>query len=111
MRSSRVAAVVTGFVNAVVNPLLEVAVNRGGFQPLSAVAVNLAITSVVMCVLVALFSRRGMGRGVRFGVAGAAVIAATGALLGGLGVAGLPFRALLAVKAGFCGALGYLVAR
>ncbi len=37
--------------------------------------------------------------------------AATGALLGGLGVAGLPFRALLAVKAGFCGALGYLVAR
>jgi len=111
MRPPRVAAVVTGLINAAVNPLLEVAVNRGGFQPLSAAAVNLAITSIVMCVLVALFSRRGMSRGVRFGFAGVAVIAATGALLAGLGVAGMPFWALLAAKAGYCGALAYLVAR
>ncbi len=93
------------------NPLLEAALNRGGFQPLSAVAVNLAITSIVMCVLVSAFARRGMGHGLRFGAAAAAVVLAAGVLLAGVGVTGISFPVLLAVKAGYCGVLAYLVAR
>jgi hypothetical protein len=109
--STRGPAVVTAAVNAVLNPLLEALLNRGGFQPLSAVAVNLAITSVIMCVLVAVFARRGAGHGLRYGVAAAAGVMAGGLLLAGAGVAGLPFAALLWLKAGYCGVLAYLVAR
>ncbi len=108
---SRRAAVVTAVVNAVLNPVIEAVLNPGGFQPLSVVAVNLAITSVIMCVLVAVFSRRGVGHGLRFGVAAAAVVLAGSLLPAGAGVAGLPFAALLWLKAGYCGALAYLVAR
>lgn len=108
--SARTAAVVTGLINAAVNPLLEVMINRGGFQPLSAVVVNLAITSIVMCALVSVFARRGIGHGVRFGFAAMAAIGAVGALLAGVGVAGIPFWALLTVKAAYCGVLAFMVA-
>jgi hypothetical protein len=102
---------VTALVNAALNPMLEALFNHGGFQPLSVVAVNLAITSVIMSVLVALFARRGTGHGVRYGVSAAAVVLAVGLLLAGAGVAGLTFAGLLWLKAGYCAALAYLVAR
>lgn len=98
-------------VNAVLNPLIEVGVNRGGFQPLSVVVVNLAITSVIMCVLVAVFACRGVGHGLRYGVASAALVMAVGIALAGLGVAGLSLPALLWLKAGYCAAVAFLVAR
>ena len=101
----------TGLINAAINPLLEALINRGGFQPLSVVAVNMAITSIVMSVLVALFARRGAGHGLRYGVAGIAAVAAAGALLAGIGVAGMPFGMLLIVRAVYCGLLAFLVAR
>lgn len=101
----------TGLVNAAVNPLLEALVNRGGVQPLSAVVVNLVITSVVVCVLVAVFARRGAGHGVRFGFAAAAVVAAVGIVAAGLGVAAIPFRTLLLIKGAYCGVLAFMVAR
>lgn len=101
----------TGLINAAVNPLLEALVNRGGMQPLSAVVVNLVITSIVMCVLVAVFARRGAGHGVRFGFAAAAVVVAVGIVAAGLGVAAIPFRTLLLLKAAYCGALAFMVAR
>lgn len=101
----------TGLINAAVNPLLEALVNRGGIQPLSAVVVNLVITSVVMCVLVAVFARRGAGHGVRFGFAAAAVVVAVGIVVAGLGVVAIPFRALLLIKAAYCGVLAFMVAR
>lgn len=94
-----------------VNPLLEAIVNRGGFQPLSAVTVNLAITSVVMCALVAVLGHRGIGRGLRFGFAAAAVIVAAGGLSAALGLTGMPFAVLLAVKGIYCGALAYVLVR
>lgn len=110
-RSVRGPAVVTAAVNAVLNPLLEVVINPGGFQPLSVVAVNLAITSVIVCVLVAVFARRGVGHGLRYGVSAAAGVLAVGILAAGLGVAGLPLAGLLWLKAGYCAGLAYLVAR
>jgi hypothetical protein len=85
--------------------------NPGGFQPLSAVVVNLAITSVIMCVLVAVFARRGVGYGLRYGISAALVVMACGVLAAGLGVAGLAFPALLWLKAGYCAMVAYLVAR
>lgn len=105
------SALVAASVNAVLNPLIETGVNHGGFQPLSAVVVNLALTSVIMCVLVAVFARRGVGHGLRYGVASAAVVMAVGIVLAGLGVAGLAFPALLWLKAGYCAAVAFLVAR
>lgn len=101
----------TALGNAVLNPLIEAGVNRGGFQPLSAVVVNLAITSVIMCVLVAVFARRGVGHGLRYGFASAALVMAVGTVLAGLGVAGLSFPALLWLKAGYCAAVAFLAAR
>jgi hypothetical protein len=109
--SARGSAVVAAVINAVLNPLIEKVLNPGGFQPLSAVLVNLAITSVIMCVLVAVFARRGVGYGLRYGISAAAIVLACGVLVAGLGVAGLAFPGLLWLKAGYCGALAYLVAR
>ncbi len=103
----------TGLINAAVNPLLEALVNRGGVQPLSAVVVNLVITSIVMCVLVAVFARRGASHGVRFGFAAAAVVVVVvvGIVAAGMGVAAIPFRTLLLIKAAYCGVLAFMVAR
>lgn len=106
-----IAAVVTAVINAVLNPLIEAVLNPGGFQPLSSVTVNLAITSVIMCLLIAVFARRGARHGLRYGLTAAAVVLAGGVLLAGAGIAGLPFTGLLCLKAAYCGALAYLVAR
>ena len=46
-----ITAVVTAVINAVLNPLLEAVLNPGGFQPLSSITVNLAITSVIWFVV------------------------------------------------------------
>lgn len=107
--SVRAAAVKAGLINAAVNPMFELIINHGGFQSLLAVIVNLAITSVILCALVAVFARRSIARGARFGVAAAAVIAAVGVVLAGFGVVGMPFWVLLVVKAAVCGVLAFLV--
>lgn len=102
-------AIAAGLVSAALTTLIEVWSNPGGFQPLSAVGVNLAITSVITGVLVAVFARRGVRHGLRYGVSAAVVIMAVGLLLAGTGLAGLSFSGWLWVAAAYCGVLGYLV--
>lgn len=108
-------AAVTAVINAVVNPLIEVAVNRHrGPQPLESVGVNLAVTAVVMSVLVAVFAGRrprAALSGLGWGIGAAVVVIATAAALAAVGVGAMPFGVLLAVKAGFCGLLAYRVAQ
>lgn len=136
VRTQSVAAAV---VNVVLNPLIEWVLNRGkGFQPFwgsDGVAVNMAVTSVILSVLVALFAARGVhhelaagrinqlpasrglswlprrsGRlGLVLGVGAAVSVTVVFWLLDFAGLAGIPFWGLLVLKAGYCGALGYLV--
>lgn len=134
-------AVAAGLVNAVLNPFIEWVLNRSkGFQPFwgaGSVAVNLAVTSVILSCLVALFSARGvrhelalgrvaalpgsalLGRlpgragwlGLAAGIGAGAAGLAVFWMLAVTGVSGMPFWGLLVLKAGYCGVLGYLVAR
>lgn len=137
----RTQAVAAGVVNVVLNPVIEWVLNRAkGFQPFwgsDGVAVNMAVTSVVLSVLVAVFAARGVhhelaaGRitrlpasqglsrlpsragwlGLFLGVGAASAAAVVFWLLNLAGLDGMPFWALLVLKAGYCGALGYLVSR
>jgi hypothetical protein len=134
-------AVAAGLVNLVLNPAIEWVLNRGkGFQPLwgsDGVVVNMAVTSVILSALVASFAARGVhhelarGRismvpaprallrlptrasrlGLLLGVGAAVAVTVVFWLLHVAGGSGLSFAALLALKAGYCGALGFLVAR
>jgi hypothetical protein len=138
----RSQAIGAALVNAVLNPVIEWVLNRAkGFQPLwgdDGVVVNMAITSVILSVLVALFAARGVrhevaiGRltedrtvrhplrwlprragwiGLLFGVVAAVAVALVCWLLARAGVNGLSFAGLLILKALYCGALGFVVAR
>lgn len=130
-----------GAVNVVVNPALEWVLNRTrGFQPIfgaNGVAANLAVTSIILSVLVTLFASRAvrralaagqiMGRsaprwlallprrpgwlGALTGCVAATIVVVALWLLDRSGVTGLTFAGLLAVKAGYCGVLAYVVAR
>ncbi|HYO00466.1 MAG TPA: hypothetical protein VET27_00625 [Mycobacterium sp.] len=127
------------------NPLIEWVLNREkGFQPFwgsDGVVVNMALTSLILSVLVALFAARGVhyelatsriaatgmaartprllrrlpGRpgwlGLLLGVGAAAVVAVALWLLDVAGVSGLSFGGLLLLKAVYCGGLGFAVAR
>lgn len=134
-------AIGAALVNAVLNPVIEWVLNRTrGPQPLwgdDGVVVNMAITSLILSVLVALFTARGVrhevaiGRiaidrtarrlhrlprragwlGLLFGALAAAAVALVCWLLARLGVDGLTFAGLLILKALYCGALGFVVAR
>jgi hypothetical protein len=128
-----------GVVNLVLNPVIEWVLNRGrGFQPFfggDGIAVNMAVTSIILSVLVAVFAARGArhelaaGRIIRvpasrvlswlprrsswlglvLGVGAAVAVTVVFWLLDSAGLAGIPFWGLLVLKAGYCGALGYLV--
>jgi hypothetical protein len=134
-------AVGAGVVNVVVNPALEWVLNRTrGFQPFfgaNGVAANLAVTSIILSVLVTLFAARAVRRalaagqitgrsaprwlallprrsgwlGALAGLAAATTVVVVLWLLDRGGVTGLTFPGLLAVKAGYCGVLAYVVAR
>jgi hypothetical protein len=134
-------AVAAALVNAILNPLIEWVANRDrGFQPFwgsDGVVVNMAVTSIILSVLVALFAARGArhelvtGRiapvpasrglswlprragwlGLLLGAGAAVLVAIAFWLLDAAGVSGLSFGALLIVKAGYCGVLGFAVAR
>lgn len=140
-RQSRIA----GLVNVVLNPLLAwLAYRRVDFLPLWAgrgVVVDLAVTSVILSLLVALFMTNGLRRdlgagrvvppadgpragpvlarlpggawslGLLLGVTAAGVAVAACGLLHALGESGVPLSVYLLAKAVYCGVLGYVVAR
>lgn len=127
-------------VNAALNPLIEWGLNRSkGFQPFwgsDGVVLNMALTSIILSVLVALFTARGVhhqladvkitamrvapvlarlpGRagvlGLLLGAGAATAVVLVFWLLDATGVAGMPFWGLLVLKAGYCGVLGGIVA-
>lgn len=127
-------------VNAALNPLVEWGLNRSkGFQPLwggEGVVINMVLTSIILSVLVALFTARGVhhqlaagritamraaavparlpGRagvlGLLLGVGAAAAAVLVFWLLDVIGVVGIPFWGLLVLKSAYCGVLGGLVA-
>lgn len=140
----RTQAAAAALVNAVLNPLIESVLNhQKGFQPFAGsdgVIVNMALTSIILSVLVALFAARGAhhklaaggiaagrligstrllmrlpGRagwlGLVLGLGAAAVVGITLWLLDLAGVSGVPFFVLLIFKAVYCGLLGFAVAR
>ena len=140
----RTQAVAAALVNAVLNPLIEWVINRQkGFQPFAGsdgVIVNMALTSIILSVLVALFAARGAhhelaaGRiaadrligstrqllrlpgqagwlGLVLGLGAAAVVGIALWLLDLAGVSGVSFFVLLIFKAVYCGLLGFGVAR
>ncbi len=127
-------------VNVALNPLIEWGLNRSkGFQPFwgsDGVVLNMALTSIILSGLVALFTARGVhhqlaaggitpmrvppalarlpGRagwlGLLLGTGAAMAAVLVFWLLDAIGVAGMPFWGLLVLKAGYCGALGGFVA-
>ena len=137
----RVQAAVAGLVNAVVNPAIDW-VSGNGDKPIWAkdgLVINFVVTSVVLSVLVAVFTafglhhalraghiyadgtvtvswlswlpRRGWLLGLVVGAIAALVTVAVLALLHAIGVETLSLAGLLLVKAVYCGMLGFLVAR
>ncbi|MBF6356616.1 hypothetical protein IU449_19050 [Nocardia higoensis] len=136
-RYLRNQAVVTGLINAIVNPLIEWWSRRGeGCQPLwgsEGAVVNLVVTSLVLSVLVAVITgysawRRPAAQRVRTGWftrlpgcswrlglllgagAGAGIVVVAG-LLDLLGLTCVTLTQMLVVKAVYCGVLGFAVAR
>ena len=140
----RTQAAAAALVNAVLNPLIEWIINRQkGFQPFAGsegVIVNMALKSIILSVLVALFAARGVhhalaaghmaadrlagsarlllrlpGRpgwlGLLLGIGAAAVVGIAFWLLDVAGVSGVSFFGLLIFKALYCGLLGFGVAR
>lgn len=136
-RYVRGQAVVTGLVNAVINPLIEWSSRRGkGCQPLwgsEGAVVNLVVTSIVLSVLVAIITGYGAWRrpaaqqvpmgwftrlpgcswhlGLLLGVGAAAGIVVAALLLGLLGLTCVGLTQMLVFKAVYCGVLGFAVAR
>ena len=141
IRSQSVGA---ALANVVLNPLIEWVLNRQkGFQPFlgnDGVAINMALTSIILSVLVALFAARGVRHkvavgglsaddmvrtsqllrrtparagwfGLTLGVAAAAAVAVALWLLDSAGVSGMSFTGLLLFKAVYCGVLGFGVTR
>lgn len=137
VRGQTVAA---ALINAVLNPLIEWVLNpRKGFQTFwgsDGVVLNMVLTSIILSVLVALFTARGVhhqlaagriatmrvapalarlpGRagvlGLLLGAGAAMAVVLVFWLLHVIGVAGIPFWGLLVLKAGYCGVLGGFVA-
>jgi hypothetical protein len=138
----RTQAAAAALVNAVLNPLIEWIINRQkGFQPFAGsdgVIVNMALTSIILSVLVAVFAARGVhhaagrmaadrlagsarlllrlpGRagwlGLLLGIGAAAVVGIALWLLDVAGVSGVSFFGMLIFKALYCGLLGFGVAR
>jgi hypothetical protein len=138
-------ATAAALVNVVLNPLIEWVLNgEKGFQPFwgsAGVVFNVALTSIILSVLVALFAARGVrhelaagriatgdkavraprlpsrlpGRagwlGLLLGIGAAAVVATAFWLLHLVGVSGLSIGGLLILKAVYCGVLAFVVAR
>jgi hypothetical protein len=128
--------------NGVVNALVAWTINRDmALVPFAVGIVDIALTSVIVSFLVALFAAHGlrrkfragqltteggpvrMGRlprhlpsrapllGLALGASAALIVAVAFGILNALGVAGLSFRAYLAFKAVYCGCLGFVAAR
>lgn len=130
----RTQGLICGILNVVINPVLAWALNRSMDDvPVAGVAVDTAVTCLVLSLLVSLFTTAGVARALRTGELlepaggrplnpwglglamglGAACVAAPLAfgLFHALGVSRLPFPAFALFKACYTGPLGYAVTR
>jgi len=130
----RVQATAAGLINAIVNPAIDwLTARHKGPQPIWGVeglVVNFVITSLILSTLVGAFAawgvrrevragrfsarrppRRGWLVGLAFGVAAAVLAILVCGLAHAVGVTTLPLAGLMAIKAGYAGLLGFLVAR
>ncbi|MGE5697289.1 MAG: hypothetical protein ACM4D3_19295 [Candidatus Sericytochromatia bacterium] len=124
----RVQATIAGLVNAVVNPAIDWLSSRARrpapVWAADGLVVNFVITSLILSVLVALFAGLGVRRelraghltrplvhGLLSGVAASVLVVVVFWALNAIGVRTMSLGWLMAVKALYCGALGFLVAR